>query len=364
MDKRGEMTTVRRAIIVKDARKVNRLKDKLSEEEVACMVVNECKSHVPTLVCVVNAVGALKKHFCEKELGRGDPIRHFLFWCAEDIVKKTNSFRGERNYYVFVAHNASGYDTQFMYQAAYNMFGSKNVSVLLHMNRMIELKVQIATGSRLSTMIFKDSYKFINLPLRSMPKSFGFHNELQKGFFPHDLNTKGNMDYKCLGLPDRKYFGTNEMTIETLKRFEEWYVNEDCRLRNNDIHVCFRCCTLGQTFNDNFSLTRRRKSSSTIVSRVIPLCTLSKVHLMMMCFIHKFIQSHYFVKLNVMEHEVYRYIGESVFFHDCLVDLFVKEAGDPTQHGVMDKNDIYVFDMHRMKQRGHMCTFVYVRVRG
>ena len=32
-------------------------------------------------------------------------------------------------------------------------------------------------------MVFKDSYKFVNLPLRAMPKSFGFHNELQKGFF-------------------------------------------------------------------------------------------------------------------------------------------------------------------------------------
>ena len=73
-----------------------------------------------------------------------------------------------------------------------------------------------------------------------MPKSFGFHNELQKGFFPHDLNMKDNMDYKCLGLPDRKYFGTNEMMIETLKRFEEWYVDEDRRLRNNDIQYVLR----------------------------------------------------------------------------------------------------------------------------
>ena len=191
-------------------------------------------------LCVVNAIGTLKKHFCEKELKHGDPIRHFLLWCAEDVVKKTNSYRGERNDYVFVAHNASGYDTQFVYQAAYNMFGSKNVSMLLHMNRMIELKIQIATGSRLSTMIFKDSYKFINLPLRAMPKSFGFHNELQKGFFPHDLNTKDNLDYKCLGLPDRKFFGTNEMTMEMLKRFEAWYVNEDRRLRTNDAYYVLR----------------------------------------------------------------------------------------------------------------------------
>ena len=93
------------------------------------------------------------------------------------------------------------------------------------------------------------------------------------------------------------------------------------------VNVCFRCCTLGQTFNDNFSLTRRRKTLSTIVSKVIPPCTLSKVRLMMMCFIYKFIQSHYFVKLNVAEDAVHRYIGESIFFHDRLIDLFVNEVG-------------------------------------
>ena len=155
-------------------------------------------------------------------------------------MKKTNAFRGERNDYIFVAHGASGYDTQFVYQAAYDMFGSNNVSVLLHMNRMMELKIQIATGSKLSTMVFKDSYKFVNLPLRAMPKSFGFHNELQKGFFPHHLNTKDNLDYECVGLPDRKYFGTNEMTMETFERFEAWYVKEDRRLRDTDTHYVLR----------------------------------------------------------------------------------------------------------------------------
>ena len=43
---------------------------------------------------------------------------------------------------------------------------------------------------------------------------------------------KDNLDYKCLGLPDKKYFGTNEMTMDTLKRFETWYAEEDCKLRS------------------------------------------------------------------------------------------------------------------------------------
>ena len=49
---------------------------------------------------------------------------------------------------------------------------------------MIELKIQVHTGYRLSSVFYKDSYKFMNLPLRLLPKSFGFHNELQKGFSP------------------------------------------------------------------------------------------------------------------------------------------------------------------------------------
>ena len=51
MDKKGEMTTVHRSVIVNDARKVDRLRSELCEEESTCMVVNECKSHVPTFVC-------------------------------------------------------------------------------------------------------------------------------------------------------------------------------------------------------------------------------------------------------------------------------------------------------------------------
>ena len=58
------------------------------------------------------------------------------------------------------------------------------MNVLLHMNRMIELRIQIHTGFRMSSIFFKDSFKFMNLPLRLLPKSFGFHNELQMGFFP------------------------------------------------------------------------------------------------------------------------------------------------------------------------------------
>ena len=93
-----------------------------------------------------------------------------------------NCRKGQKNDYVFVAHNGSAYDSQFIYKNAHDFFGSRNVQVLMHNNRMIELKIQVNTGFRMSAVYFKDSYKFINLPLHLLSKSFRFSNDLQKGF--------------------------------------------------------------------------------------------------------------------------------------------------------------------------------------
>ena len=38
---------------------------------------NICKSHQPTLLCMVNESHSVKKHFCEKELG-DHPIKAFF----------------------------------------------------------------------------------------------------------------------------------------------------------------------------------------------------------------------------------------------------------------------------------------------
>ena len=63
---------------------------------------------------------------------------------------------------------------------------------------MIEL---VNTGLRMAMVNFKDSCKFINLPLQLLPKSFDFQTELQKGFFPHYLNTKLNLYYQSNDMP-------------------------------------------------------------------------------------------------------------------------------------------------------------------
>ena len=209
---------------------VNDFKCTLSEQEKEWFSQLWCQSHQPTLVCIVNESGSVKKDFCEKDLNGQNPISAFSHWIVNTIVKPTNVSKSDKNDYVFVAHNGSAYDTQFMYQMAHHMFNHTNVQPLIHMNCMIKLCVLIHTPIRVVSIFFKDSYKFINLSLRSLPKSFGFLNTLQKGFFPHLLNTKENFNFTCVGLPDRDCFCPNEMDQEELSHFETWYQIENARL--------------------------------------------------------------------------------------------------------------------------------------
>ena len=171
-----------------------------------------------------------------------------------------------------MAHNGSAYDAQFVYRNAHDFFGSKNVNVLIHNNRMIELKLQVNTGFRMTMVYFKDSYKFINLPLRALPKSFDFHNELQKGLFPHYLNSKENIDYRNQVLPDKKCFGVDEMGKDERDRFLKWYESETVRikesglvynLRKEMIKYCYDdCLVLASAFSRfNESMINELKGS-------------------------------------------------------------------------------------------------------
>ena len=57
--------------------KVNEFKESLTEHEESWFVQTLCQSHQPTLVCVVNELGSVKKDFCEQDLSR-DPTEAFF----------------------------------------------------------------------------------------------------------------------------------------------------------------------------------------------------------------------------------------------------------------------------------------------
>ena len=76
---------------------------------------------------------------------------------------------------------------------------------------------------------FIDSLNFLQMPLKSFPKTFGM-NELKKGYFPHYFNKVCNKDY--VGpIHSKRHYGYNQMRPDERKKFLKWYeesVSENC----------------------------------------------------------------------------------------------------------------------------------------
>ena len=67
---------------------------------------------------------------------------------------------------------------------------------------------------------FIDSLNFLQMPLKSFPKTFGM-NELKKGYFPHYFNKECN---NYVGpLPSKKHHGYNQKKSDERTKFLKWY---------------------------------------------------------------------------------------------------------------------------------------------
>ena len=75
---------------------------------------------------------------------------------------------------------------------------------------------------------FIDSLNFLQMPLKSFPKTFGM-NELKKGYFLHYFNKECNKDYVGT-IPSKKHYGYNQMKPDERFKFLKWY--EECVSEN------------------------------------------------------------------------------------------------------------------------------------
>ena len=68
---------------------------------------------------------------------------------------------------------------------------------------------------------FTDSLNFLQMPLKSFPKTFGM-DELKKGYFPHYFNKECNKNY--VGpMPSKKHYTYNQMKPDERSKFPKWY---------------------------------------------------------------------------------------------------------------------------------------------
>ena len=80
---------------------------------------------------------------------------------------------------------------------------------------------------------FIDSLNFLQMSLKSFPKTFGM-DELKKGYFPHYFNKKCHRKY--VGpIPSKKHYGYKQMKPDERTKFLKWY---DDRVSKNYIFDC------------------------------------------------------------------------------------------------------------------------------
>ena len=115
--------------------------------------------------------------------------------------------------YTFIAHNSKGYDCHFVLKWLIDQ-GIKPFCIYNG------AKIMFMEIPKLSIR-FIDSLNFLQMPLKSFPKTFGM-NELKKGYFPHYFNKVCNKDYVGT-IPSKKHYGYNQMKPDERTKFLKWY---------------------------------------------------------------------------------------------------------------------------------------------
>ena len=122
--------------------------------------------------------------------------------------------------YTFIAHDSKGYDCHFVLKWLIDQ-GIKPYCIYNG------AKIMFMELPKLSIR-FIDSLNFLQMPLKSFPKTFGM-SELKKGYFPHYFNKECNKDYVGT-IPSKKHYGYNQMKKDERTKFLKWYEE---RVREN-----------------------------------------------------------------------------------------------------------------------------------
>ena len=151
-----------------------------------------------------------------------DCVREFSEYIYTDIAQRAANIKS--SVYVF-AHNFRGYDGHFIIDDVFKRnFTQKNV--VMAGTKKLNLVI--------SNVHFIDTLSYFQQPLSSLPKSFGFDDIIEKGFFPHKMNTPYNMGYEDV-VPPIEAFGSEHMKESTLEELKKWRIEYQNYLTSNGL---------------------------------------------------------------------------------------------------------------------------------
>ena len=192
---------------------------------------NNSKFHRPNLCCSIvicdycwDSFRREKKYkycqFCssdEKSFFGIYSVENFLKYIFNDLNVQIQTRRRELKLnkpieIKVIAHNSKGFDINFIIK--YCIENNFKLTKFLK-NGMKTLSLHI------KNIHFLDSLSFLPMPLKNLPKTFGF--EEIKGFFPHSLNIPENWNLIINQLPEKEFYEPQYMKANERNEFNLWY---------------------------------------------------------------------------------------------------------------------------------------------
>lgn len=181
---------------------------------------------------------------CAKDMMTGEKWKWFGEDCLERFLEFCFSYNDGQN--VLLAHNASGYDTRLLFDAARTFIDASKFSAIMRGSKFMQLNI--------GTLVFRDIMLQIPGSVKNLAKDFGCQH--QKGDFPFMFNKLENYSYSG-PIPDIGYFAlgnvkTEEQRRELLNWHSSWtgdwnFMEQLVSYCENDVDVS---CEIAKSYHD------------------------------------------------------------------------------------------------------------------
>ena len=175
----------------------------------ACLITVCDKCWFDDSILYCNVCTKIKKSFFG--LNSIEKFCKFIFSELDEKIKAMNGVKFKFEYRLF-AHNAQSFDSHFIVQ--YLLENRMKPNIIRRGTKILSFSIL--------NFKFLDSFSFLPMKLKLLPKCFGLECEVKKGNFPFKFNEPCNWNY--IGkIPDKIYFETHSMNDKESIEFSSWY---------------------------------------------------------------------------------------------------------------------------------------------
>ncbi|XP_031789027.1 uncharacterized protein LOC116417974 [Nasonia vitripennis] len=181
------------------------------DESIKMHVPNVCVAQQVCTDCISSTDDISVAEWCpscgvREHIFTEDPVGQLL----ELVVRDKTDFEN----IICIAHNARGYDAQFVLRRLVERKINCAPSIILNGQKILCI--------RYGRTKFIDSLSYFQMKLAALPATFGLGETTKKGCFPHLFNTSANAEYRG-AIPDVHYYSPDTMSTSEREQFLRWH---------------------------------------------------------------------------------------------------------------------------------------------